>query len=230
MKRNAKREKNAKNTSLNSIRKELQKSHLILIMLITIFLSVGVALISINVHNRTVDQNLLNTSNLILRLYGFTHQLSSIELSQYFNSICTEIPEVDVISIVDKNNIRLYHTNNNLIGTFYDGNIPDFSKIDKKIQIQNENGVSGLQRRTYCAIYNQNGEYCGFIMTIILKTSIRSITFRTALLFFFVTLVAILIEIIISNTFSKRINQKTFGFFLSPLDFFFHQILYYIFF
>ncbi len=207
-----KNQSSPKNSSLNSIRKEIQKTHLILIMVVTIFLSVGGALTSINADTQAFDQNLLNTSNLISRLYGFTWQFSPEELAEYFNSVCRELPDVDVISIVDSDNLRRYHTNNQLIGTFYDGNIPDFSGSSRKIHVSSENGPSGPQRRTYSAIYNENGEYCGFIMTIILKTSIRSVTLRTVVLFAFVTFGAILIEILISGTFSRRIKQKLHGY------------------
>ncbi len=181
-------------------------------MVITVFLSVGGALISINADTQAVDQNLLSTSSLISRLYRFTYQFSSEKLADYFNSVCHELPEVDVISIVDSNNMRLYHTNNKLIGTLYDGNVPDFSGTSNNFHVENENGPSGPQRRTYAAIYNENGEYCGFIMTIILKTSIHSITLKTVALFVFVTIGAILIEVLISGTFSHRIKQKLHGY------------------
>lgn len=206
------KETSSKKSSLNSIRKEIQKVHLILIMVITVLLSAGGTFININADTQAFDQNLLNTSNLISRLYGFTKELSSEELTEYFNSVCRELPEVDVVSIVDSSNVRLYHTNNKLIGTSYDGKIPEFMEGTKDFHVENETGPSGPQRRTYAAIYNEKGEYCGFIMTIILKTSIRSVTFRTVILFAIVTLAAILIEILISGTFSRRLKQKLHGY------------------
>ncbi len=133
-------------------------------------------------------------------------------MTSYLNSVCSELPDVDVISIVDSHGIRLYHTNNSLIGTFYDGKIPDFTGSRTDLHIVEENGPSGPQRRIYSAIYDGQENYCGFIMTIILKTSIRSVTDRTVLLFITVTLAAILIEIMISGTFSRRIRQKLLGY------------------
>lgn len=201
-----------KKNSLNNIRKEMQKSHLLLIVIITICLSIGGALININASNQNFDQNLINTSTLISHLYEFTKKLSGDELCKYFNNVTKELPSVDVISIVDKNNIRLYHTNNSLIGTFYDGRIPDFKNADTSVHIFNETGPSGPQHRTYTAIYDENQNYSGFIMTIILKTSIRVVTLKTILLFVIVTLFAILIEILISKTLSHKIKQKLYGY------------------
>lgn len=207
-----KKETSVKKSSLNSIRQEIQKVHLILIMVVTILLSVGGAFINVNADAQAFDQNLLNTSNLISKLYGFTDNLSTSDLVQYFNSVCEELPEVDVISIVDSNNIRVYHTNNSLIGTKYDGKVPDFQSQKADFHVENENGPSGPQRRTYSTIYNEAGEYCGFIMTIILKTSIRSVTYRTIVLFAVVTIAAILLEILISGTLSRRLKQRLHGY------------------
>ncbi len=205
----------SKKGSLNSIRREMQRTHLLLIVVITILLSVGGAYIDINANAQALDQNLLNTADLISRIYGFTRKLPQDELTGYFNSICRELPSVDVISIVDSDNIRVYHTNNALIGTTYDGAVPDLPRNvleQAAFHVVDENGPSGPQRRTYSAIYDDRGAYSGFIMTIILKTSIHSVTERTVLLFIAVTIAAILIEIVISGTFSRRIKQKLLGY------------------
>lgn len=205
-------EKTSRKSSLNSIRKEIQRTHLLLIVIITIFLSVGSAFIDINANTKNFDQNLLNTSNLISRLYGFTEDFTQEQRTIYFNSLCKELPDVDVISIVDSDDVRVYHTNNKLIGSIYDGKKPDFQDSQIDFHIVEETGPSGAQRRTYAAIYDENENYCGFIMTIILKTSIHSVTSRTILLFMAVTLAAILIEIMISRTISHRIKQRLLGY------------------
>ncbi|MCR5764065.1 MAG: Spo0B domain-containing protein [Treponema sp.] len=205
-------EKNAKKGSLNTIRKEMQRTHLFLIVVITILLSFGGAFINLHANAQAVDQNLLNTADLISRLYRFTKNLPCDEFCKYFNGVCNELPNVDVISIVDSKNIRLYHTNNGLIGNEFDGTLPNFQDKDIAFHVVDENGPSGPQRRTYSAIYDDNGEYNGFIMTIILKTSIHSVTEKTILLFMAVTIAAILIEILISSTFSRRIKQKLLGY------------------
>ena len=94
----------AKKGSLNSIRREMQKTHLILIVVITILLSVGGAYINVNANAQAVDQSLLNTADLISRLYGFTKNLPRDELTGYFNSICTAYPEKIKDYIMDLEN------------------------------------------------------------------------------------------------------------------------------
>ena len=75
-------------SNLNAIRKEIKKTQLILILLITVFLSAGGMIISIRANEQEFSENLLNTSELITRLYGFTRGYSQSELRDYMDEIC----------------------------------------------------------------------------------------------------------------------------------------------
>ena len=61
--------------------------------------------------------------------------------------------EIDAISIVSADNVRLYHSNHSLIGIMYDGTIPIFK--DNDFYAEDNNGPSGKQRRAYAAIYDE---------------------------------------------------------------------------
>lgn len=198
--------------NLNSIRKEIQHTQLILIISITILLSVGGAFININFNKKTLNQNLQNTAELITRLYSFTQAFSQDELCTYMDSVVQDLSDVDVISIIDLNNIRKYHTHHDLINTEYYGTIPDFNSHGSNFYTESNIGPSGPQVRTYSAVYDSNGIYNGFIMTIRLKTSITAITTRILILFFIVTLTAIIIEIVISRVISLRIKKEFLAF------------------
>ena len=65
-------EKKASNRGkLYSIRKEIQRTQLILIIVTTVLLTIGGALININSNKKALDQSLQDTSELITRLYYF---------------------------------------------------------------------------------------------------------------------------------------------------------------
>ena len=198
--------------SLTDIRHEIQRVQLILIILTTIFMSVGGAIINVNSSDKAFDQNLEDTAELITRIYGFMKDAYPRDLCICMDSIAEDLADVDVISIVDTNNIRLYHTNHNLIGTEYDGTHPDFSTHEKGYYTESDIGPSGPQRRTYSAIYDEKGNYIGFIMAIMLKTSIRSFTYKIVLLFVTVTIAAILIEIAICRAFSRKLKRRLLGY------------------
>ncbi len=201
-----------KRNNLTDIRHEIQRIQLILIILTTIFMSVGGAIINVNASDKAFDQNLQETAALITRIYGFMRDGPHRDLCISMDAIAAELADVDVISIVDTNNMRIYHTNHNLIGTEYDGTHPDFTTHKKGFYTESDIGPSGPQRRTYSAIYDHNGNYIGFIMAIMLKTSIRSFTYKIVLLFVSVTIAAILIEIAICRAFSRKLKKRLLGY------------------
>ena len=208
---NTKQSSRRKN-SLTDIRHEIQRIQLILIIVTTILMSIGGAVANVNASDKAFDQNLEDTAELITRIYGFMREAPRRDLCITMDSIAAELADVDVISIVDTDNMRIYHTNHDLIGTEYDGTHPDFSNHKKGFYTESNIGPSGPQRRTYSAIYDENGKYIGFIMAIMLKTSIRSVTWNIILLFLIVTVAAIIIEIAICYAFSRKLKQRLLGY------------------
>ena len=198
--------------SLNTLRKQIQKTQLLLILLITILLASGGIFININSNNKSFNENLQNTSDLITRIYSFIKDYNQQELCNYMDLIVQELSDVDVISIVNIDNNRIYHTHHELINTKYDGPSPDFSAHSNGFYTEDSNGPSGPQRRTYSAIYDENENYTGFIMTIRLKSSINTVTIRTIMLFLVVTLAAVLIELGLCAAQFKKIKKQFFEF------------------
>lgn len=199
-------------SNLTYIRKAIQRTQLILIISITIFLSIGGVLINLNFNSKTLNQNLQNTAELITRLYSFSKDFSQTDLCNYMDKVVQDLSDVDVISIIEINNIRKYHTHHELINTEYKGTIPDFTALKSNYYTESNIGPSGPQLRTYAAVYDSNGIYDGFIMIIRLKTSISAITTRILILFLIVTLSAIIIEIAISGVFSRKIKKEFLAF------------------
>lgn len=200
-----------KKGNLGQLRKDITRTQIVFIISVTIFLSFGGLMINLKSINKDFNQTLQNTSELITRLYSFTRKMPQEELTVYMDSVTSSISNVDIFSIVDKNDRRIYHTNHNLINTQYDGNHPDFFNLST-YYIEDSNGPSGPQRRTYSAIYDEDGNYLGFIMTIALKTSMGNVTRQTILFFAFVTLMAILVELLVCATISKKIKKEFLSF------------------
>lgn len=198
-------------TKLESIRKEIKKTQLILVAATTLLVSIGGLFLNIKSNDNAFNQDLQNTSDLITRLYAFTKDYSPKDLCDYMDSIVEELPGVDVISIVDINNNRIYHTHHELINTQYDGKHPDFTNHKLGFYTEDDIGPSGPQRRTYSAIYS-NGIYEGFIMTIRLQTSIKSVTFKTVGLFLIVTIIAVIIELFLSRVLFRKIKKEFYAF------------------
>lgn len=134
------------------------------------------------------------------------------EIVEYLDTLKDTLDDIDVISVVNKEGIRMYHSNHALIGTKYDGNMPDFKSNTDGYYTVDESGPSGSQRRAYAAVYNKDGEYDGVVMAIMLMKNIKSETAQMLFIFLLITVVTILIELVIAEELSKKIKKSLMGY------------------
>ena len=198
--------------NLNKIRREMQWSHLALIILVTVLLSAGGAFFNIQANEKTFDQTLQDTARLISSQYEFTKELPPDEQVIFLDLITQSLSDIDRISIVGDDLTRIYHTNHSLIGKKYSGTVPVFVDGADGFYTEDTTGPSGPQRRAYSELYDSDGKHCGFIITIMLRKSIESVTHRAALLFVLVTLAAIAIELALAKTLSLHIKKQFLAF------------------
>lgn len=133
------------------------------------------------------------------------------DLTAALDTLKESLGEIDVISVVGAGGVRLYHSNHDLIGTPFDGTAPDFEKNGWSYTVD-ENGPSGVQRRAYAAIRGDGDEPVGFVMSIMLLSSIRARTGRIIALFLGATALAVLGEFFISYRIAGRIRERLLGY------------------
>lgn len=134
------------------------------------------------------DYNLINIAEAIAQS-PITLQGGDPVLEEYLDSLKESLQDIDVISVVNADSTRRYHSNHDLIGSVYDGTKPDFSNNNKSYTA-NDKGHSGTQRRAYAAIYDGEGNYQGFVIAVMLISNIREQTLQTMLVFLLITLAA----------------------------------------
>jgi len=202
--------------TLKSIQKRFVRIQMVLIVSLAIFLGVAGIIINIRFENEKRDQNLQNVARTIASSpildNTYSKEGEQLVLHEYLDSLKDSLGNIDVISVVNTENVRLYHSNHELIGTVYDGTAPEFAKKEKEYYATNDKGPSGTQRRAYAAVYDKNGNYTGFVMAIMLKTNIRAEMLQILWFFFLITVVAILIEILVSAELSGKIKKSLLGY------------------
>lgn len=203
--------------TLKSIQKKFFRTQLILIVTLALFLGIAGTLININFETQKRDQNLQNVAQTIAGSPILTRRQSGQEnaddltvLKEYLDSLQDSLGDIDVISVVNCDNIRLYHSNHDLIGTIYDGTIPNFEQGE--YYAADDRGPSGTQRRAYAAVCDADGEYVGFVIAVMLRENIREETFQTFFIFFLITMAAILMELMISTELSGKIKESLLGY------------------
>ena len=213
-KRNSK--KKEKNT-LGNIQKMSFRFQIILIVTLALFLGVAGSLINVQFETNRRDRNLQNVAEAIAQSPLLTENDYSDEVyyavfSEYLDSLKDTLEDIDVISVIGIDGKRLYHSSHELIGTVYDGTTPDFKTNSEGYYTTTDNGPSGTQRRAYAAIYDENGDYIGFVMAIMLMENVKAETFQILLTFTFITVVAILMELLISTELSGKIKESLLGY------------------
>lgn len=209
-------QKNEKAT-LGNIQKMSFRFQIILIVTLALFLGFAGSFINVQFETERRDQNLQNVAEAIAKSplvveAEYSNMDSYPLLKEYLDSLCDTLKDIDIISVVTKESTRLYHSNEELIGTVYDGTIPDFKEKSRDYYTTTDNGPSGTQRRAYAAIYDEEGNYAGFVMAIMLMKNIKNETIQIILTFILITIIAILIELFISAELSDKIKKSLFGY------------------
>lgn len=201
--------------SLKGIQKMFFRTQLILIISLALILGIAGTLINIHFETEKRDQNLQNVAEAIAQSPMLSGQgLSNddqVVFSKYLDTLKDTLDDIDVISVVNKDGIRMYHSNHTLIGTKYDGNMPDFESNTDYYAVD-ETGPSGSQRRAYAAVYDEDGEYVGVVMAIMLTKNIKAETVQMLFIFLLITVVAILIELIIAGELSGKVKKSLMGY------------------
>lgn len=207
-----------KRTTLKTIQQSLFRTQMILIITLALFLGIAGTLINIHFDTQKRDQNLKNVAEAIARspmitvIRGDSDSGDSEVFMEYLDSLRDTLDDIDVISVVNEQNVRLYHSSHDLIGTIYDGTIPQFEQNTNEYYAANDSGPSGNQRRAYAAIYDEEKNYVGFVMAIMLRENIREETMQTLFIFALITCAAILMELLISAELSGSIRNSLLGY------------------
>lgn len=188
-----------------------------LIVIMTLFVTLVSIVINIRSGNQQIDLNLQNVASSIADFSDVQQLLvgetaNEEQTLSNLNTLKDSLIDVDVISIVDRNGIRKYHTNNALVGTEYDGTFPDPGSDRGGSYVTSDTGPSGNQRRAYAAVYDEQGQYCGFVLAIMLNKNIYRIIFNSILTHLICAFVLILAAVFLSKQLSNRIKNSLLGY------------------
>ena len=213
----AQKNKIKKANTLAGIQKMSFRFQAILITTLALFLGLSGTFINLQFETNRRDRNLQNVAEAIAKTPFLTEKDYSDDVyytvfSEYLDSLKDTLEDIDVISVIGIDGKRLYHSSHELIGTVYDGTTPDFVSNSEGYYTTTDNGPSGTQRRAYAAIYDENGDYIGFVMAIMLMKNVKAEVFQIFLTFTLITIVAILMELLISAELSGKIKESLLGY------------------
>ena len=190
------------------IQQEILRTLIILVTIMTALVTAVSIYINIRSESDYFDRNLLNTATVIADSEDV--RSGGEKARTYLESTKASLSDVDVISVVGTDNVRIFHTTSELIGTVYDGTMPDFSAGDH--YTASDTGPSGSQRRAYAAIRNENGDYSGFVLAVMLDRNINKIIMNTVLIHLLCAAAVIICAVIMSKHLSRKIKKLLRGY------------------
>lgn len=204
-------------TSLTKIQRKISRTQILLILSLSLLLALIGICINIRAERKKIDKNLQNIAETISASPALTktdiqNDVADAQdgLTEYLDALKKTLNDVDVISIVNSGNVRFYHTNHSLIGTKYDGEQPTFDK--KSFYTVNTLGPSGSQRRAYSALYDDGGNYLGFVMVILLTEHVNANLSQIVVTYTLITLAVIAVELFVASRFSQSIKKSLLGY------------------
>jgi len=208
-----------KSRPIKKIQQEILRILIVLVSIMTILISIISIVANVKSESKRIDQNLENIAQAIARsqivqeeiAFDNTQQSKSV-MNSYLESLEESLINIDVISVIGTDGIRKYHSNDELIGTVYDGTMPIFQNPDDFIYVTSDVGPSGSQRRAYAAIYDEDGNYLGFVLAVMLQQNIHRTILYTVAIHLTCAAAVIFCAVILSKYLSKKIKSLLLGY------------------
>lgn len=204
---------------IKKIQQEILRTLMILVSIMTILIAVISIFVNVRSESKRIDQNLGNIAQAIASSQIVQEELSSentkqsaSEMQPYLESLKESLTNIDVISVIDNEEVRRYHSNNELINTIYDGTDPLFQNQKSDTYVTSDVGPSGSQRRAYAAIYDENGNYLGFVLAVMLNQHIHRIILNTIAVHLVCAVAVIFLAVVLSKHLSAKIKRLLLGY------------------
>lgn len=204
---------------IHKIQATIFRSQMFLIVILTVLVTIMGLGLNLYYESRRLDENLQNVAETIAssqiiqnEVRDSNYSVNNSVMKNYLDSLKKSLSNIDVISVVRHDGIRRYHSSPDLIGTVYDGTIPEFIHGQREFYASDDKGPSGFQRRAYAAIYGDDGEYIGFVMAVMLRQNILKNNIQMVFLYLCAAGIAIGFAVLTSVQLSGRIKQQLMGY------------------
>ena len=111
------------------------------------------------------------------------------ELMEYLDNLVAGMDDLEIITIADKDSVRIYHINKDRIGEPFVGG-DEGRALAGESYFSNATGTMGYQRRCFCPVYGDDGSVIGFVMAS--TTQSRMDQLRTSIGITYLKLLAVL--------------------------------------
>ncbi|MGN0267194.1 MAG: ATP-binding protein [Lachnospiraceae bacterium] len=132
-------------------------------------------------------------------------------LRENLNGIIENTEYVDIITIADKNSIRIYHPEKSRIGKPFTGGDEHYFTEEKTAYVTTGSGTLGKQRRAFTQVFDQQGNPVGFVMVSSLTSHIYEKYGVILLHFIPLTIMILFAAVIMSGSIAWKLRKSLLG-------------------
>ncbi|MBR2067414.1 MAG: hypothetical protein IJ875_04040, partial [Solobacterium sp.] len=132
--------------------------------------------------------------------------------SDYFKDIIEREKYVDYIVLANKQSIRLFHPDINLIGEKFMGGDEENALLGKEPYISEEKGTSEYQRRCFSPVFDDNHEVMGFVMVSCYTRRISSMYHDELMRFLGLFILSLLVGWGFSYLYARGLKKRLLGY------------------
>lgn len=200
----------------NSLEQQLYRSFFVVSSFV-ILLSLGITLYyDITRQRRDMDAIISGTASYIASMPDVISMLETgyptPSAKEDLDSVCKNIPDINVVVICDKNGLRFYHTDRQKTGeSFVNG---DETKIleGNPPYITTGYGTKGSQRRAFHAIKSKDGTTIGFVMASVFTAHISDRRKNIFLVHMAILGIMLFVSLSLTHTIVKFLKKSLMGF------------------
>lgn len=105
---------------------------------------------------------------------SLTYGICDPELMEYLDDLVESMQDLDIITIADRNSIRVYHIRRDRIGQKFVGG-DESRALAGEIYFSDATGTMGYQHRCFCPVFDSDGTVLGFVMASTTRTRINEL-------------------------------------------------------
>lgn len=188
-----------------------------LLFLLTVLLTGAICFqFALSIKNEDRDTMICDVSSMLAEMPQTVEMIQKGEsdpvMRKYLSDLQQSLSQIDVIAICGRDSIRLYHTIPDRIGKTFIGGDEGPILTEGTPYISIATGTMGLQRRSFHAVRDENGEIIGFVMVSVLNSNISNVRIQIIMTFLSILLVMGLIGIFFAWVGYRQLRSVLLGY------------------
>lgn len=199
-----------------SLRNKISLAYSFIMLSILLITMLATCQICYNQLSTSIDISLSNAAIMTAKnpevIRSLKSETTSTQLKAYCDSVLKETNNLDVVTICNSEGIRIYHRNHSNIGQQIVGGDEDRMIEKHQPYFNTAYGTLGLQRRYFHGVFDEKGNFIGFVCTSVLMKNLTAIKDKLLLFYFLTGILALLASVYTAAHLQRQLKALLLGY------------------